>query len=487
MKFKFKPIQFNSIKFEISILYTLILGLILILFSGILSFMSTSFFKGLDTELKIKAQTIERVINIYLDAASPGNKSLAWAVERTILKGPIQAKRKTQNWTEAAGLNFQKEYVNLATPDGTIIFSSPNMDQRLRDFFMEDSQFFKSNRIVYRTATYKEENIRIIYYPVHTRSGEGFRLQVGVVQDPIMRLMLNWLYSVAIAVPLILLLTSFVGRMLASRILTPVKEITAAANNITHRDLSARVKTSHFDVEMQALVEAFNDMISRLEKSFKHIEEFSYHVAHELKTPLTIIRGEAELVLRKERTSEEYKKGFRIVLEETERMLKTVEDLLLLTKLDYQPEAFKFEEFNFVEFYNDVCEQAKMMSLKKNIKLECDLPHAPIPIIGARLHLRRLFFNIIDNAIKFTPEGGRVYMKVTSTPDTVKISISDNGPGIEQADIDKIFNRFFSMNKAANGLGLNIAQTIAKLHKGRITVTSVLGEGATFTVILPRL
>jgi len=181
------------------------------------------------------------------------------------------------------------------------------------------------------------------------------------------------------------------------------------ANRITQEDLSARIKTKHFGREMGALIDSFNEMIGRLEKSFKHIEQFSYHVAHELKTPLTIIQGEADLLLRKERSIYEYQQALRIILEESQRVLKTVDDLLILTKLGYQSsEVFKFEQFDFLEFFNEVVEQNRLLAANKGIGIRMDLHdvHSAVMIKADRLHLRRLFFNIIDNAIKYTPEGG---------------------------------------------------------------------------------
>ena len=224
----------------------------------------------------------------------------------------------------------------------------------------------------------------------------------------------TWLYSIAISVPLILILTNFVGRVLANRILQPVYEITNLAKKITQEDLSARIKTKHFDREMGSLIESFNAMIARLEKSFHHIEQFSHHVAHELKTPLTIIQGEANLLLRKERPIYEYQQALRIIMEESQRVLKTVDDLLLLTKLGYQHEVFKFEQFDFIEFFGEIVEQHRLLAANKGIGIRMNLQDvtSPLMIKGDRLHLRRLFFNIIDNAIKFTPEGGCIDMRI---------------------------------------------------------------------------
>jgi len=248
------------------------------------------------------------------------------------------------------------------------------------------------------------------------------------------------------------------------------------ANRITPQDLSARIKTKHFDREKESLIE-----------SFKHIEQFSYHAAHELKTPLTIIQGEAELLLRKERSKQEYQQALKIVMEESQRVLKTVDDLLLLTKLGYQPQVFEFEQFDFIEFFSEIVEQNRLLAANKGIGIRTNLQSPPLLIKGDRLHLRRLFFNIISNAIKFTPEGGCVDIHIEHGHGKIISFISDTGPGIAPENLGRIFEEFYRADKntPGSGLGLHIAHTIARLHQGKIQVDSKLGVGSTFKIILP--
>jgi heavy metal sensor kinase len=281
------------------------------------------------------------------------------------------------------------------------------------------------------------------------------------------------------------------GRVIASRILKPVIEITRTAENITHENLSERVKPKHIDHEMRYLVGAFNDMIGRLEESFKYISEFSSHVAHELKTPLAIIKGESELALRKNRDAEDYKRAIKINLEETERMLKVVNDLLLLTRLDYRHDVFKFEQIDFIKFLAEIYEQSEILASVKKIKINTHFPNGTIYVNGDKLHLRRLFFNILDNAIKFTPEKGRIDMSIFTEDKIVMVSVSDTGIGISDEDLPQIFNRFFrgdtegKSKESGSGLGLSIALSIAKIHNGNISVKSNPTEGTTFSVALP--
>jgi heavy metal sensor kinase len=485
----------NSIKFEISILYTAILGLILIAFSGVLYLISNAFLHQIDQQLRVKAQAVDLTIRSYLSVLGENHDALVEAVGKTMaMKNENILQFKTwkisQKWVrQAQTLNLNKNYINFISRDGKEVFSSGNLDKRLRFYFLEEAQFSQGFQPEFRTLNVKHKNIQVINYPFTDKSVGQYMIQVGEGQEPIMQQLRNWLYSIAIGVPLILVLTSFVGRVLANRILGPVYEITDMAKRITQQDLSARIKNKHFGREMESLVESFNEMIARLEKSFNHIEQFSYHVAHELKTPLTIIQGEANLLLRKERTKQEYQQALRIVMEESQRVLKTVDDLLLLTKLGYQTQVFKFEQFDFVEFFNEIVEQNRLLAADKGIGIRMNQQNIMIPLMvkADRLHLRRLFFNIIGNAIKFTPEGGCIDLRIEQGHGKVISYITDTGPGIAVENLHKIFEEFYRADKDApgSGLGLYIAYTIAKLHRGEIQVDSQLGQGTTFKIILP--
>ncbi len=489
--------KLNSIKFQISVLYTAILGLILIAFSGVLYLTSNAFLQQTDQQLKTKAQAVDLTVRSYLSVLGENHDALAQALTKTVaIKSENILAYKTwkisQQWTKKAqSLNLNKDYINVVSSGAKEAYSSSNLEKALRVSFLEDIQFPSQGHVTFRTLNVKHKNIRVVNYPFMDKTMGRYLIQVGVPQDPVMQQVRNWLYSIAISVPLVLILTNFVGRVLAGRILKPVYEITEMANSITQHDLSARIKIKHFDKEMGLLIRSFNDMIARLEKSFHHIEQFSHHVAHELKTPLTIIQGEADLLLRRERSIGEYQQALKIILEESQRVLRTVDDLLLLTKLGYQSEVFKFEQFDFIEFFSEIIEQNRLLAANKGIGIRMNLQNItpPLMVNGDRLHMRRLFFNIIDNAIEFTPQGGCVDMCVEHGHGKIISLISDTGPGITSENLRKIFEEFYHADKNApgSGLGLYIAHTIAKLHQGEIQVDSQLGQGTTFRVILPSL
>jgi len=303
----------------------------------------------------------------------------------------------------------------------------------------------------------------------------------------------NKLLYILIPIPITLLFGYFIGRVIVVRILRPIKEITDTANNITHEDLSLRVKAENVDEELRLLIEAFNGMVSRLGESFEYITDSSSYIAHELKTPIAIIRGESEFALKKERDKEEYKRVISVSLEETKRMLKIIEDLLLLTKMNYQPDVLKFERIDLTQFIRIIYEQAKILSSQKKITVNADIPEEAGMVSADELHLRRLFLNLIDNAIKFTPDNGSIGITLKYENQKAIVSIVDTGIGIEEENMPKLFEKFFRIegktkdSSPSSGLGLSIAQSIAELHGGEISVTSRAGQGSNFSVSIPLL
>jgi heavy metal sensor kinase len=308
---------------------------------------------------------------------------------------------------------------------------------------------------------------------------------------PVDLLQKNKLFYILIPIPLTLLFGYYIGRLIIMRILKPIKKMTDTVKNITHEDLSLRVKAENVDEELGRLIEAFNDMVSRLGESFEYITDSSSYIAHELKTPIAIIRGESEFALKKERDKEEYKRVISVSLEETKRMLKIIEDLLLLTKMNYQPDVLKFEQIDLTQFIRIIYEQAKILASKKNITVNINTPEETGMVNADELHLRRLFLNLIDNAIKFTPASGSITINLRYEDQKAAVSIIDTGIGIEEENVPKLFDKFFRIDTTikdaspSSGLGLSIAQSIAELHKGEISVASRVGQGTNFTVSLP--
>jgi len=490
--------KFNTIRFKIRILYTTILGIIIFVYASILyASLSYSLYKDFDKRLVERATDIKNTINSYLDILGFNQKSFVFSLKRALnIKIEVPEEYKVEKfksfWSENyRNLPFAQGYVNFLDAEGNPIVRSPNLDSSLLPFFLEDVNDVLIGKTIIKNIREKERRLRVVSIPVSFKGERQYAIQVAESLAPLNTFMKTRLYYSLFPVPIILLLGYFIGHIFAGRILKPVAEITAIAERISHEGLYKRVEAKDIDKEMRSLVDAFNNMISRLDKSFNHIAEFSSHVSHELKTPLAIIRGEIELALRKEQTSAGYKRALKVSLEELERMHKIIEDLLLSARIDYQPDFFIFKNFDLSEFLEEICEQTKLLASEKNIIVKNNIFKNSMVICADKVHLRRLFFNLITNSIKFTSSGGKIDIMIKCKGKEVLTFISDTGIGIKKDDLPKIFDKFFCGDLKGKslvyscGLGLNIAQSIAKIHNGRIEAESEEGKGTSFTVILP--
>ena len=491
--------KFNSVRFKISFLYVAILGIILIFYSSIL-YLSLHFtlYNDLDEELMIKTDEIRNILNSYMELFGNDKDAVLLAFIKVIrfeAEHPDEGEKLEfeNRWLLMVDkYNLREDYINFSGVDGRSIIHSSNLEEKLIQVFSKGIKKALTKEIYIRNVTNKGNKIRVCTIPFSLKDQQQYILQIGTPLKPIIHILNNRLLFIVISIPIILFFAVFLGRLFAARILNPVLAITRTASDITYKDLSARVKAEHIDEEMKYLVEAFNDMIMRLEKSFNYIIDFSSHVSHELKTPLAIIIGESELALKKRQETDEYIGLINIILEESHRMLKTINDILLLTKLDYQHDVFNFEQIDFSEFLKEVHKKSEILASSKGIKITIRLPEGKIYVNGDKLHLRRLFFNILDNAIKYTPQGGRIDMAANCNDKKLMVSVSDSGIGISDEDLPKIFDKFFRGEKkglkeeyGSSGLGLSIVLSIAKIHKGNIKVKSQLGKGTTFIIRLP--
>jgi len=495
---RIKQIKFNSIRLKVSLFYMALLGAILIFYTAVLFFgQRFALYRDLDRELAIKAQEVTNAINSSLPALEDDQRAFHLAADMVIRQEGANAKQEPitqaqRQWLEIREkLNIQNDYVVLASIEGGVVASSRNVDKKLLEYLLKNISGPGQKTVAYQNLKEGSHRLRLITIPYYYKNKRTYLIEIGASRTPMIRILYGSLFFGILTIPFILIFTSFLGGLISERILGPVLEVTNIAKDISIKDLSARVKIENVDQELSYLVDAFNEMISRLDDSFRYIDEFSSNVAHELKTPLTIISGESELALMQERDIEEYKRVIAVNFREAGQLLKIVEDLLLLSKLEHQPEVFKFEQVDLAVFLEEILVQANKLALPKNISVSLDLPDKPVNIFADWLHLRRLFINLLNNAVKFSAPGGKITIAAKLESEKVSVSVSDTGMGIAPENIDKIFRRFFRIDyagladKGGSGLGLSIAHSIAKIHHGDITVSSQLGQGSTFTLTLP--
>lgn len=490
--------KFNSVKFKITFLYVVILGVILLAYRSIIYIQfSRALYKESDDLLRKKARVVEDALQGYYRSFGQDEKALETAKRVVISEGKVESGPPIGEFEERwfAGkkeLALDNDIMTLISGKGELLASSSVLSREVGLFLLrEAARPGTGERFGYLEDQKNHVNLKVISTPVPFGPGAPYTVQVAASFTPIIEALRARLYNIALSIPVFLLIAWIISDIFASRILRPVVKMTNAAKNISRTNLHARVDVEHFDEEMRYLADSFNDMISRLEKSFRYIDNFSSFVAHELKTPLAVIQGETELALMRDRPAEEYRQVLAGTLSQAQTMLRIIDDLLLLAKLEYQLDTLEMRRFDLTELLKEVHEEALTRFAPKQLSMSLDVPAEPLRLHGNRSLLRRLFLNLMDNAAKFTPSGGRVTMSAEHKKGGIHVSVSDTGCGIPAGDIDKIFKEFYrganstEGDASGHGLGLAIAEAIAKAHRGDIRVQSRVHQGSVFTVSLP--
>ncbi len=280
--------------------------------------------------------------------------------------------------------------------------------------------------------------------------------------------------------------------LLTNQTLHPLNEITQKARHIGHDRLGERIPVRNPSDELGRLSVVLNQLFERLQNAFESQQRFLADAAHELKTPLSVLRAHWESELNNPRLSLELKERIVQDTETITRLNHLINNLLLLSRTEAIQSSFEFEPLRLDALLGEVIADAKMLAETKSQEIDAgDLP--PVDLFGDRARLYQLFFNLLDNASKYTGEGGRISLRANVDDSMVSIAVEDNGPGIPAEDLPHIFKRFYRVQKdrgrktGGSGLGLSICELIARAHHGSIDVESEVGRGSTFTVRLPRL
>jgi two-component system, OmpR family, sensor kinase len=294
-------------------------------------------------------------------------------------------------------------------------------------------------------------------------------------------------------IPMGVLLAGYGGYFLARRSLAPVAEMGKQAERIGAANLHERLEVRNPNDELGGLARTFNELLDRLDRSFERQRRFISDASHELRTPVSILRGEAEVALSQlSRSPEEYRESLAVLHEEAQRLARIVEDLFTLTRADAGEYPLTQSDFYLDELAADCVRATRALAQAKSIKLAAVTPEE-MPMHGDEDLLRRMILNLLDNAIKYTPAGGNVSVRCGSVPDGYELSVTDSGPGIPVEMQSRVFERFFRADRARSrsgadggaGLGLSIARWIAEAHLGRIELVRSDATGSTFTASIP--
>jgi heavy metal sensor kinase len=325
--------------------------------------------------------------------------------------------------------------------------------------------------------------------PSDTGPVQSAALAVGRSTEDIGESLDGLMRTLAIAVPLTLVVAGGGGVFLARRALKPVDQITSTAHEIEESDLSRRIPFESRD-ELGRLASTLNLMIERLEKAFKRQQQFTGDASHELRTPLSVIQAESTLALNKERSADEYRHSLEVVSDESVHMSRVIDQLLTLARADSAKEQLSFEDIDLGALLAGIGKTAEVMSRDKGLEFRLELMDTAT-VRGDRAKLRELFLNLLDNAIRYSPDGGTISITLRRAKGMAVTAVTDTGIGIPEEEIPHIFDRFYRVDRARSraqggaGLGLAICSYIAEAHGGRIDATSEPGKGSTFSVWLP--
>jgi len=322
--------------------------------------------------------------------------------------------------------------------------------------------------------------------------GVPYICEVWKSQADLLAIRRELLFILCAGVPLVLALSVLAGYFFAGRALAPMDDLRRKADQMESSNLSARLPLPPNRDELHRLASTLNSLLSRIESSFESMKRFTADASHELRIPLTNLRGIMEVNLTKKRSQEEHEEDLRDALEEVHRLTKLTTDLLLLATVDAKKLTMRKDRVDVAALLDDVREDARRMDPEEKLTFSVV---APVRLFaradGERI--RQLLYILIDNAIKYTPAGGRVTLGAVDRADATEIYVADTGEGISEDEQEHIFQRFYRVDKSrsrdggGSGLGLSIARAIADGHGGRLTVDSAIGRGSAFRLTLPHL
>jgi heavy metal sensor kinase len=451
------------IRVRLTLWYSLILVLALAAFGAVANFVMTrSIRRSIDAGLRQRVEGIRGII------------------DRTAPEGLAELRDELNEYDE--GQNG-RGHLRVADAAGRIIYSSPGVET-----LSEEEQRAENGKPF--TEHLGEARFRVLRQSV-TAAGATYDVEVSVYTqdfDSAIEGFHRVLFSMA---PLVLILASLGGYWMSRRALAPVDEIIRAARSIGVNSLSERLTVPRTGDELERLASTLNEMLGRLEASVQRIIRFTADASHELRTPVSVIRTNAEVTLRKSRSDAEYREALQQILQQSEEVSRLIEQMLDLARADSGAAALSMVRADLREPVERAARHARVLADAKQLKTSTQLPEAPLFVQGDPAALERLFLILLDNAVKFTPGGGTIEVELTTRDGMAVVEVRDTGIGVAQEELDHIFERFYQADRSrsrgngGSGLGLAIGRWIAQSHGGSITAESEPGKGSAFRVSLP--
>ena len=425
-------------------------------------------------------RSIETTVN---DASRNNLEAVRRVIEKCHPAGTQKLQKELGDLSElwANGAIFE-----VADGRGNILFASP-------PFSSPQSALPEPTRgeITYLTTNLARLQYRIAQHAVQTGENEFF-VSAAVPTEPFDQALDHFRLIEKEFLPLLVLLACLLGYWLAGRALAPVDRIIQSAEDVGVQNLSRRLQVPAARDELRRLTETLNAMLDRIERSVKRITQFTADASHDLRTPISVIRTDAEIALRRQRNAAEYRESLARILKVSEGTTNLIESLLTLARADGGSSNLKLEAIDLAETSARVAAQVSVLAASKGLSFFSVLPDEALRVKGDAQAIEKLLLILLDNAVKYTPAGGSVWLRVHESNESAEIEVEDAGIGIAPEDQPRIFDRFYRANQARSaatpgaGLGLSIASWIAAQHRSVIEVESKVDFGSIFRVRFPQ-
>jgi heavy metal sensor kinase len=423
--------------------------------------------------------SIETTVN---DASRANLESIQRILVRTAPKGMEEIKEELN---ELGSLWAGGTLLEVSDADGRVIFQS----EPFKNPYGTLPPITKSE------LTFLTTNLDYLQYRIAMRAvevnGHTFRVRAAVLTEPFDQALDRFRLILRDTLPFLVVLASLAGYWLSGRALAPVNAIIKTARGVGVQNLSSRLAVPPANDELRRLSETLNAMLGRIEASVKRLTQFTADASHDLRTPVALIRTSAELALRRSRTEEEYRETLSRILATSEETTHLIENLLTLARADAGAANLHFENLDLVPHLERVAAEAGILSASKGIQVSSEFPAGPVRVSADPAAIERLLLIVVENAVKYTPSGGKIALNLANGSGNARIEIHDSGIGISGKDLPHIFERFYRADQArsretgGSGLGLAIARWIVDLHGGLIEAESTCDNGSVFRITLP--
>jgi len=458
----------SNLRTRLTLIYVALLATVLTLYvAGTSAYLLHNVREQLDLAIDRDLETAEGII-----AVTPDGRVYLRSAEAEPGEDVMQATSLLEVWSQSGQLLYRSAQLKAQ-----VLGPAPGRTEGENGYSERSSRLADGTRVRIATRVHQVEDRRVI-------------VRLALNEEHLWRDFYKIVSVLAFGLPIALLVVGLTGYFIAGRALRPVHMMAERAKQISAESLNERLLITNPDDELGHLGQAFNDTLSRLERSFEQLRRFTADASHELRTPLTAIRSVGEVALQKPGSADHLRDVIGSMLEESNRLTHLVDNLLTMSRADAGRIPLQQTEVPILDLVKESASLLDVLAEEKTQKLQVEGDRL-LTVLGDPSILRQAFVNLIDNAVKYSPIRGTVHIRVFSRKGEVCVEVQDNGPGIPAEHRSRVFDRFYRVDKArtreegGTGLGLSIAAWAAEMHGGSIELECEPPPGCTFRVRLP--